>query len=279
MPSYFRLFIIVNVIFLSSCSTRLVYNYADWWLSWKVGDYVELTAQQSQQFDSMVERFKTWHRQSELPFYVSLLSQLNYIVEHKDVGLLEQYTLDVNNIWSRSAQKAVPEIILFLNKLSVSQKVTLIENIRIKQEEQHQEWLEGSKNGAQDKIDEGVERLEEWLGELSSQQRTSYIDMLEQQKSTLTFRIESRKHWLELFQKYLIAETEVDHINLYALLTDFKFSRSQQHQLLNEQNKQLRLTWLLEQLPMLSLNQQNHIKKSIIKYTEELQYLIDERQS
>ena len=70
-------------LFLTGCSAKLVYNYADWLIFWKIGDYVELNSEQKKVLENKVEELQNWHRTEELPYYSALLKQLR-----KRVGCL-----------------------------------------------------------------------------------------------------------------------------------------------------------------------------------------------
>ncbi|MCD8548670.1 MAG: DUF6279 family lipoprotein [Aeromonadaceae bacterium] len=61
---------------LAGCSVRLMYQWLDWAIAWKLDDYFQLNSQQSRIVDHEVERFLSWHRQVELPHYAQQLRQL-----------------------------------------------------------------------------------------------------------------------------------------------------------------------------------------------------------
>jgi len=50
------LFILVFVVFLSACSSKLAYNNLDWWVYWYLDDYIELKEDRKK---SLMTTFRT----------------------------------------------------------------------------------------------------------------------------------------------------------------------------------------------------------------------------
>ena len=46
------LLVVVFIIFLTSCSSKLAYNNLDWWVYWYMDDYIELKDEQEEKFDA-----------------------------------------------------------------------------------------------------------------------------------------------------------------------------------------------------------------------------------
>ena len=62
---------------LSACmGVKFTYNNLDWLLPWYVEDYITLTDIQEEQFEQEFEDLWAWHRENELPKYVTSLKQL-----------------------------------------------------------------------------------------------------------------------------------------------------------------------------------------------------------
>lgn len=67
---------------LSGCAVRLLYNWLDWAIEWKLDDYFSLTRQQSKALDAQVGPLLQWHRREALPRYVRALRSLSFDLRH-----------------------------------------------------------------------------------------------------------------------------------------------------------------------------------------------------
>ena len=70
------LFILVFVVFLSACSSKLAYNNLDWWVYWYLDDYIELKEGQEEKFDDHLQNWLRWHKTTELRRYKAHLSEI-----------------------------------------------------------------------------------------------------------------------------------------------------------------------------------------------------------
>ena len=61
---------------LCACSLKLMYQYADWMLIWRIDDYFDLNFQQRSFLEEKIQNQLLWHRRHELPLYSTLLRQL-----------------------------------------------------------------------------------------------------------------------------------------------------------------------------------------------------------
>lgn len=270
------LLLIAIVTSLSACTMRTAYNYLDWYLAWQIDDYVELTSEQEVLFDRAVENFIKWHRATELPKYRNMLAKLQNSVERQNSDELVQVFNNTDSIWLDSAQEVAPSIILLLEKLSMEQRVTLVENIKAKQQEDHEKWRKRAKRSLAKRTEERLEELTETLGELTEPQKQAYLATIDSYSSTREMRIASREVWMKKFEDALTAQQNVNQIALYELFTDMTSYRSQAYIIASEENKAKYLSFLTKQLPTLTTKQQKHILGNIQDYLEDLDYLISQ---
>ena len=67
---------------ISGCSaTQFIYNRVDIVIRWYLDDYVSLSRNQQAQFDERLDDLLSWHRQEELPSYVTLLDDTLVILD------------------------------------------------------------------------------------------------------------------------------------------------------------------------------------------------------
>ena len=240
-----RLLTLIFLTFsITSCSTKLVYNYADWVIFWAVDDYVELNDSQENILEIKIYELLKWHRQKELPYYTSLLKELRIIVVNKDDVAFEPLYQKTKVLWKRSALKVTPEIIALLPSLSHQQKEQLVQNINDSQQERNQKWLEQKDQTLDEQFEEAEERIENFVGDLTEDQKTTLQSMERKRPDILELRIEGRKRWLELFSKALFNKPEIDKATIFSLFTDLSSHRSVEQEKVNEEISQLRIAEL-----------------------------------
>lgn len=73
---------IVLLALVAGCSsTTFFYNRLPIFVGWYVGDYVTLSREQGVLFDAQLEILLDWHRQAELPQYITLLDSLSVALD------------------------------------------------------------------------------------------------------------------------------------------------------------------------------------------------------
>ena len=259
---------------LSSCSTKLFYNYADWWLEWQIDDLVDLNDEQEEQATNLIDEFFAWHRENELKEYARLLEQYKTVIGDKDTVLFEQAYQQTFAVWQRSAQFIAPKLISLLSTLEQAQKQQLVKNIKLKQDEQHEKWLEDVEEPhyRSERLELQVESLEDRLGYLTESQKKKYINTMQQTEPTLTDRIEARKSWLIAFEKALLVPS-INKDELQPLLIDINSQRSASHQQKSEFNRGLYKTWMLSLLNEMESEQRSRLIDEVEDYMSDIQYL------
>lgn len=266
--------LLIVITFISGCTVRTAYNYLDWYLAWQVDDYVELTDEQDEQFDRLVDEFIVWHRQQELPRYRDMLATLKNAVEQQNSEQLKQTLTTARTLWLDSAQHIAPNAILLLNKLSMEQRRELVSNIRKKQVEDHEKWRKRETRSIEKKQEESIEQLANTLGDVTEQQKQDLLANFDDYTSTTEMRIASRELWLKKFEQALVTQQNIDQLTLFSLFTDISSYRSEKYMAASAENMQKNLAFLTRQLPNLTANQQEHVIDNIQDYIEDLDYLI-----
>lgn len=266
--------LLIVITFISGCTVRTAYNYLDWYLAWQVDDYVELTDEQDEQFDRLVDEFIVWHRQQELPRYRDMLATLKNAVEQQNSEQLKQTLTTARTLWLDSAQQIAPNAILLLNKLSMEQRRELVSNIRKKQVEDHEKWRKRETRSIEKKQEESIEQLANTLGDVTEQQKQDLLANFDDYTSTTEMRIASRELWLKKFEQALLTQQNIDQLTLFSLFTDISSYRSEKYMAASAENMQKNLAFLTRQLPNLTADQQEHVIDNIQDYIEDLDYLI-----
>ena len=122
---------------ISGCSaTQFIYNRVDIVIRWYLDDYVSLSRDQQAQFDERLDDLLSWHRQEELPSYVTLLDETLVIL---DEGVpVESARLMADTIEAAANRIQGPFLDLLLSTgqtLDRSQRQGFVETLLAKQDE------------------------------------------------------------------------------------------------------------------------------------------------
>jgi hypothetical protein len=158
---------------LAGCSaTRFAYHNADLFLRWQTGRYLDVHGVQSEALETHIASFLAWHRAAALPEYAKFARQAE---ERLARGLSRTdlvWGYDAFQTKIRAAMRAAAaESAPLLDQLSAEQ----IEHLRQRFDEDNRkfarEQLEGDdRERRKRRFKRNVERLEDWLGELSDAQ-------------------------------------------------------------------------------------------------------------
>lgn len=155
---------------LSACSTtRIAYEYADVYLRWRIGNYLDVEGAQSEELDERIDGFLAWHRAQALPQYVGLMEEAARRMER---GLTRQdavWAHDVVQVQIRQGLFAGGEALApLLDRLSAEQLKYLERGIAEDNRRFAREQLRGSVAERRERrAARIVERMEDWVGRLT----------------------------------------------------------------------------------------------------------------
>ena len=158
---------------VSGCSaTQFIYNRVDIVIRWYLDDYVSLSRDQQAQFDERLDDLLSWHRQEELPSYVTLLDDTLVIL---DEGVpVESARLMAARIEAAANRIQGPFLDLLLSTgqtLDRSQRQNFVEVLLAKQEELEADRLARDDEDYRVDIAERFdEQMSDYLGPLSDRQ-------------------------------------------------------------------------------------------------------------
>lgn len=173
MSRRIRLLALVLALAVGACSsTQLAYNNADLMLRWRATSFLDVHGVQSDRLNVHISTFLAWHRRHALPQYASLAEEA--------AARLERGSSRADLVWGydaflgqarESVRAAAAEIGGLLDTLNAEQIAHLEQRIAEDNRRFAKENLAGT---AQERRDarqrRNVERLEEWLGELTEAQ-------------------------------------------------------------------------------------------------------------
>lgn len=195
-----RAALVACLLLLGACSsTTFVYNRLDTILPWYLDDYVELNSSQDKQLDRLLQPFLAWHRQQELPRYMSILDQIDTDLDQAltpdQIGLI--YT-EVEVAWLQLQDQSLEWLLALGATLSDEQVEEFLAYLQERQEEYEEEYLSRSEREYRKESYEAFEdSMQDYLGRLSSGQRQRlHAASLDLQRSDQVW-LQERAAWLQ----------------------------------------------------------------------------------
>jgi hypothetical protein len=178
--------LLLSSLFFVGCSTKVSYFFLDWAIEWEVEEYVDLTSEQQDKFDVVIESFLVWHRQQELPRYRDQLSLLSTLTNQHTMTSelwLEQVSMAKAH-WSRIFYFVMPDLLPIMASLSDEQVNQVLVQLKKEQQELIEEYagkdiIHQAKTTRLATLDMWLEYRHEWLSQfdqaLKRRQQTDYF--------------------------------------------------------------------------------------------------------
>lgn len=276
MSAGFRLgsLILAVSLLLQGCSfaTRFAYNHLDWLANRELAKYVDLSEAQEQWLEPRFQRFWDWHRNSQLPLYVTDLRQLMGAVER---GLTADDLLAANarmeQHWINASEALRGDAIALLRQLDDAQVAQLLKRVDAKNQEFIDERLTVTD---QERIEQDRERARKWfdkrLGSVSLAQRES-IEQWLSKRLDLSDQWQARRQWWRTaFADALARRDQAGSADeLATLLLDSRSSWSESLRKQVEINQQLWLDLTLEIERQASDRQRRHLLEYLGELAED----------
>ena len=197
--------IVFFLLVLNSCSkTRLLYNNADSFLLNQFDTYFDLNDTQRSDLKISIAKFLDWHRKSELNLMAERLKELKFryqrgMKEEDFNWVFEQYDI----FRKRILYKAEPVLANLFLTLEENQ-IRYLEKKLIERDD----WLTKQNRMTNDEAYDEIliwfyDSLENWLGNLESDQRDKVASWLKIDRNWIVIQLENRKKNQNHFQRLL----------------------------------------------------------------------------
>lgn len=195
-----KIVLLLMILVLSGCSTKFVYKNLDWLTYWYLDDYVDLTQNQKEVFDSYLKDWLDWHRREELPRYVVKLEGIKAEVvnDQVDIERLLSHRDDVQTHWQSMRERIVPDIVSMAPMLESKQIASLFDALEERNLEDQNDLEEHSQKPMESGdrwIKRSVDRLENWVGQLTDDQQQVFEELSERYRP-------NREHWIDYRRVY-----------------------------------------------------------------------------
>lgn len=188
-------------LLLSSCTTKLLYNYADWALEWYIDDLVTLNDDQEWKLRQAIESTLEWHRKNQIPFYIQTLNELEDEVKSElTPGFLKRFYFAHEKGWMELKYHITPTMAGLLKTLSSSQVDELDENMQEQEQELRKKYVEKSQEKlTKERAERMIDRMEDWIGDLNDKQKQLVVNWSHEVKKVADQWAYSRQQWQSNF--------------------------------------------------------------------------------
>ncbi|MEZ8185324.1 DUF6279 family lipoprotein [Shewanella sp. 5S214] len=206
--------LLLSSLFFVGCSTKVSYFFLDWAIEWEVEEYVDLTSEQQDKFDLIVESFLVWHRQQELPRYRDQLSLLSSLTNQQTMTpelWLEQVSMAKAH-WYRIFDFVMPDLLPLIASLSDEQVEQILVQLKKEQRELIEEYA--GKDQAElitDSDKRIAKQLSEWTGNVTDEQKSIIHQANTKRLATLDMWLEYRHEWLNQFEQALKRRQQTEY--------------------------------------------------------------------
>jgi superoxide dismutase len=196
--------IIAAFIFISCGSLRIAYDYSDWYFLYKLDDYFDLTDEQTEFFKVRFAHHLKWHREKEVPNYISFLTELNTrFLEGFGADDLQWMQNRYDQLQLNLVNRLAPDAGVFLSMINPQQIVHLKEQ-NAERNENTKERLEWDDEKIKEfYFERTVDSIEDWFGDLSDEQLQMVEQTIDMNQETLLISLNSRIKRQQLFVEML----------------------------------------------------------------------------
>ncbi|WP_417655721.1 DUF6279 family lipoprotein [Pseudidiomarina aestuarii] len=270
--------VVAGLVLLTGCSTQLGYKFADTLIEWRLSEYVDLTSEQEQRIDPVIDELHLWHARSELPLYRQQLMTLRQRIANDELVEVDMQLLlnDAYSLWDRIRYQIEPYAQEFLPMLSAEQRQQVYEKLAEQLDERRERIAERTQEEAYERTQERLEEnVESWLGSIRSGQRRYLARWLQE-------RDDMRLDWLAYNERVQSefrdvlenAEGEAYQVRLRELILDPQQFRSEQLQRQLVVNQAATATLMFELYQSMDDRQRRHLLRKIDGYIADLDDLI-----
>ncbi|MGL4939641.1 DUF6279 family lipoprotein [Shewanella sp.] len=276
-----RLLLMVLLLTLSACSTKLSYRFLDWAIGWEVEDYVTLKGSQQRALDTLINQFVQWHQTEELAHYVAQLTEIKRLIDTNTLTpalWVEQVNIAKRH-WFRLFEFALPQLLPIMVSLSDAQVQQIMTTLHNDEQALIKEFAGKTPEQLQQQANDELQaQFTQWLGSLTAQQKEMIYQYNKQRLSTLDMWLEYRHEWLRQFDIALGQRADSAQLTarLTLLMTQADELKSAQHKAFVRQNSELFGALILDMHASLSAKQSKHFYRKLNNLIDDLRELNQE---
>jgi len=225
------------ILFFISCSMmKLGYNNADWLLTWRIDDYFDLSSEQEDFVEERLEEHLLWHRNTELPRYSEIIDEMIYRVDRGITGEDYEWAItQFQDVYQKTILQIIPDATTLLMNLEQEQIIFYEDKIAERYNKPRDVPERTEEEQKQRRGKRTIDRMEEWFGELSEQQKDEIIKLSSTLPRRNHFYREDRKRrhyeFIALLKSNLTEDEFAEKLKIH--FTDFDRGRSDEYKEVN----------------------------------------------
>jgi len=259
---------------LAGCTAlRLAYDNADTYLLFRAKSYLDLDAKGSDELDERIDEFFAWHRRTALPQYARLSEEAAKRVAH---GLSrEDLVWGYDSLVAHARQSlrfAAERVAPLLDRLTPQQVAHMEKRFAEDNRKFAREYLRGSEAERRKRRARRLEeRLEDWVGNLSSVQAEKVRQFSERTPLYDELRAKDRQRMQAEFVDMIRKRQAQKHLPDW--IANWERGRDPAHLAASERFRQEYLALLLELDKTLAPEQRNRAAANLRRYAEDFRVL------
>lgn len=213
-------------LLIASCTTKLLYNYADWALEWYVDDLVTLNDDQEWKLKDAIASTIEWHRKNQIPLYIQTLDELEDAVDDElTISFLKRFYFAHEKGWMELKYHITPTLAGLLKTLSTSQVDELEENMLEQEQELREKYVEKNQEElTKERTERMIDRVEDWIGNPGDKQQQIIVNWSHQVKKVADQWAYSRQQWQSSFIRIVRESRKTPEFNAL-IMEHFQNSR------------------------------------------------------
>lgn len=259
---------------VSGCAIRLAYNQLDWVIPWYLKDYMALSGDQKDRFQTRLEDYLYWHRVDQLPQYAAFLhdvaTQAENGLDRNEIAVIQVRTETFANSLITQMTPHVVALFASATEPQLQQLFARFDKDNAAFREQYIDISERAKR--KQAANEARSYVQRWIGSLSDRQDQIVRDWSSSYEPMGEEMLAARKVWQQRFRDILTmrnAQPVAFEQQLTALLNDRNFGRSTQFDSKFAHNSEA-LIGLYQTLDAsLSADQRKHLIKQLNSYADD----------
>ncbi len=205
--------ILCGVLLLSGCTVQFLYNRLDWLIPWYIGDYIDLTTEQSHILQGKLSTQLNWHRTTQLPSYADSIYRIT--VDLRD-GFTRQeldgHFASMETYWKRLALRLTPDMVALLTMISERQAQDLMDALDDKHRKYREKYVDPPEMEQRRKRAEKVSELvRDWLGAINPAQQQAVTDWSQRYQLTSQATLRYRQAWQTRLGRLLAHRQDGNH--------------------------------------------------------------------
>lgn len=201
---------ILILLLTAGCGTiKIAYDYADWWVEYKLEQWVDLDSDQEQALQAGLDPYFKWHKSTIMPRIADAASALAQAAAKGQCATLFDKQQNLwNGLYQDTVKKMTPIIAGVLTTLDAEQHEELAEGMQEDLEKAYKRM-----KSPEERTEKFISRMEGFLGDLTDKQREflSWKDPIAQKHEDLRMscRVTHQKKLMQALRtKQSIPEVE-----------------------------------------------------------------------